>query len=332
MIQKWKYVEPPEDVDLTVDLMPDRAEDDDKLYGIDPAWLREVVSVWLTLIGDVPAHVEMPPYPDSEYTNAIRTLARGLKLRQDNPSGIVDNKLLLTQRPTTPFGLDYTGETNQYAVKFGVVPEDVECGDPVQRSDVMDMYDWMNKDVNYLRFHTWADYTLSQQVQSGTDGNGQLPTPVGNSVIYCWEWYYSNGTHSDEYGYWRRTKANDFTISFTVAKVSTQFVKSPTIYIQAHATNYTWDDYEMNDLYIPLTNVQMQDTTDGLRITATVNVMSIFNTFGYNEIPYKGDLHGDADYKQGYQQLMIHIGATDGNAQIVGFLEVKSDYKHPDKQ
>lgn len=70
----------------------------------------------------------------------------------------------------------------------------------------------------------------------------------------------------------------------------------------------------MNDLYIPLTNVQMQDTTDGLRITATVNVMSIFNTFGYNEIPYKGDLHGDADYKQGYQQLMIHIGATDGNA------------------
>lgn len=172
MIQKWKYVEPPEDVDLTVDLMPDRAEDDDKLYGIDPAWLREVVSVWLTLIGDVPAHVEMPPYPDSEYTNAIRTLARGLKLRQDNPSGIVDNKLLLTQRPTTPFGLDYTGETNQYAVKFGVVPEDVESGDPVKRSDVMDMYDWMNKDVNYLRFHTWADYTLSQQVQSGTDGNG----------------------------------------------------------------------------------------------------------------------------------------------------------------
>ena len=172
MIQKWKYVEPPEDVDLTVDLMPDRAEDDDKLYGIDPAWLREVVSVWLTLIGDVPAHVEMPPYPDSEYTNAIRTLARGLKLRQDNPSGIVDNKLLLTQRPTTPFGLDYTAETNQYAVKFGVVPEDVESGDPVKRSDVMDMYDWMNKDVNYLRFHTWADYTLSQQVQSGTDGNG----------------------------------------------------------------------------------------------------------------------------------------------------------------
>lgn len=75
----------------------------------------------------------------------------------------------------------------------------------------------------------------------------------------------------------------------------------------------------------------MQDTNDGLRITATVNVMSIVNTFGYNEIPYKGELHGDDDYKQGFQEIMVHIGAADGNAQIVGFLEVKSDYKHPDK-
>lgn len=221
MIQNWKYVEPPDGVDLTVDLMPDRAEDDNRLYGIDPAWLREVISVWLTLIGDVPIHVEMPPYPDSAYTNSIRSLARSLKSRQDNPSGIVDSKLLLSQRPTAPFSMYYLDETDPYCVKFGDVPTDVESGDPVKRSDVMDMYDWMNKNVNYLRFHTWADYTLTQQVESGTDGEGTLPAPVSNSVIYDWIWYYSNGTYSDEYGYWRRTTANNFTISFTVSKAST---------------------------------------------------------------------------------------------------------------
>ena len=106
-------------------------------------------------------------------------------------------------------------------MKFGDVPEDVKSGDPVKKSDVMDMYDWLNKDVNYLRFHTWADYTLSQQVQSGTDGDASLPTPVGDSVIYEWVWYYSYGTYADPYGYWRRTTANNFTISFTVSKAST---------------------------------------------------------------------------------------------------------------
>lgn len=104
MITDWKYVTPPDGVDLTVPLMPNRAEDDNRLYGIDPAWLREIVSTWLALIGDNPAHVEMPPYPDSEYTNAIRSLAGSLKSRQDNPSGIADSKLLLTQKPSQPFG------------------------------------------------------------------------------------------------------------------------------------------------------------------------------------------------------------------------------------
>ena len=75
----------------------------------------------------------------------------------------------------------------------------------------------------------------------------------------------------------------------------------------------------------------MQDTNDGLRITATVDVMSVVNTFGYDEIPYKEELHGDADYKRGYQEILVNIGAADGKAQIVGFLGVKSDYKHPAK-
>lgn len=255
MITDWKYVTPPEDIDLTVDLMPERDESDNKLYGIDPAWQREILGTWISLIGDGVAHVDMPPYPDSNYMNQIRSLANHLKTRQDNPSSIPYERLLLTQGMSTTFDAPI-GNTDQYKVDFGDVPEDVKSGDPVKRTDVMDMYDWMKKDVRYVRFQGNAQYTMNgYQIDSGIDGEGQLPTPWQRPIIYYWEWYYSNGPNQDEYGYWRKTVANDFTISFTLEGATSEYIKNPNFFIRAYGQYNSWDGDSHSgtqELFIPL--------------------------------------------------------------------------------
>lgn len=312
--------------------MPKRDEDDNKLYGVDPAWLREVISTWNAMIGDNPVHVDMPEYPDSTYTNGIRSLANSLKQRQNNPSGIPDNRLLLTQGMTTKF--DHMFDTNQYKVTFGDVPANVESGDPVKRTDVSDMYDWMKKDVKYLRYISQANYvTNGYQVQSGVDGVGELPYDLNDHepYLYSWDWWYSNGTNSDEYGYWVKSVANNFTVSFTISNLTTQMVKTPTVFLLVYASFWRFDTVDNDYSYVPLQNIQIQDTNGGLRVSGTVSATALRSQFSTNDVPYKQDLRGDADYRYGWNYVTLILGASGTNiCKVACFFEIKSDYRHPE--
>ena len=105
MISNWTYTEIPDSIDLTRPLMPLRDEDDNGIYGVDPAWLHEVLCCWR---GRKPTEVkrELPERPSADFINAIYNHARNLS-----------GSLFL--------------DVNGNSIEFGRIPNDVSPGDPV---------------------------------------------------------------------------------------------------------------------------------------------------------------------------------------------------------
>ena len=77
----------------------------------------------------------------------------------------------------------------------------------------------------------------------------------------------------------------------------------------------------------------MVETDDGLRFTGTVSANAIRSQFNMTDIPYKGQMKHYSDGSvMGNDGVGIHLyGTSDSPATVCGFMEIKSDYRHPEK-
>ena len=106
----YRFVKVPDCIDLTRDIMPLRGEDDNYFYGVDPAWLGEVLMTWCALANyHVYGQQEMSEYPAvSGWHNYLRDLCWNLK-RQAN---------MYSQLPSS-----YAGDSSDVTpISFGEVP------------------------------------------------------------------------------------------------------------------------------------------------------------------------------------------------------------------
>lgn len=294
--------------------MPLRDDSDNLLYGVDPAWIGEVLSVWLYK-GDEAEKVVMPREPSAEYTNHLRWLANAVK-----PVNETSNHYF----KTIPTGMFWTLEDiASHKVSFGDVPTDVSVGDPVRRSDVMDMYDWM-ADVKY--YQHYENSLAEQSISYITPSQGftgaywadpdvrVIYSPLRNE-IYAYHWVYGHYESGDpweymEGGYWYRRYANPFTITVTLP-LAAQYFKSVAAFVRVKADT-SISDYK----HIPVSSVSMSSSPDGITISARCTPTVLVSTIDIKEKPYTTG-------KTDYYDLHIFVDA------LCIFLEFADDYRHP---
>ncbi len=207
--------------------MPKRSEkEQDWFYGVDPAWLGEVLSIWSWLYGYGwdGTKKKMPEYPAiAEYHNWLRFKAFGL-----TGSG----KNLYHEVPDSSFNQ----MTDLHPIQFDSVPEDVEIGDPLRKDDILDLFKWM-KDVRAVEM-AGGNMTTSINLSTTHFDEGdrswqELPTPTGNA-LYAWNWIYTEfhgGAFPDEAGgAWRRDEGSA-TITARV-KGRVEWFKSARMFVQ----------------------------------------------------------------------------------------------------
>ena len=325
----WRYVDVPAGIDLTQPLMPFRDESDNRLYGVDPAWQREILATWTTMLKAVGAKVAMPESPSADFINGLRASANLIKTRTADPSSVPDSRLICSAAPSAAFSANES--TNSFAVAFGDVPPDVKKGDPVRRTDTMDMFDWMNAGVSHLRFSNKSTVDFSSyDTEWGTEVSGSLPAPVACPVVYDWDWGYSAGEHSDTYGYWRRMTVNTFPVTATLAGARAEWFESAKMFLYASA--YTEPEQIAGDssFYVPIGNATITQTGDDVTISATTSGAEIRSAFNITERAYKAGLEGDSDYRHGHYRCTIRTFSAGTWYGILCFLKIAANYRYPE--
>ena len=319
MISNWTYTDIPDGIDLERPIMPLRDDSDNGIYGVDPAWLHEVLAVWSQMLNTVASQVKiaLPERPSADFTNGLRETARGIKISNGG------YRRFVSSCPASAFNSNIPD-----AVSFGDIPDDVEVGDPVLKTDTSEMFDWMNERVKYLCFPQEHGTTLPTPsvVESGTDGTGSLPAPVEAPVVYDWNWYYSNGTHSDENGFCRRSVTSPFTISVILPGLRAEWFDSVSMFISA--SSHVEPETQSSSLWVPLPS-SFSQTASGLLVSATCSGNLIRDAFGVTEKAYKEDLIGDADYRYGSYRHTVQVARPGATPGIVGFLSIDDDYLYP---
>ena len=316
MISTWQYTKVPSRINLKRELMPQRAESDNGLYGVDPAWQHEVLSMWY-FTGSTQNPVTMPEEPNSVFMNDIRLLAFAIKHAQETAL----YKRFLSSAPTAAF--TDPAEPNSRAVSFGEVPADVAKGDLVRRKDVEDMYDWM-KGVKVYRSSAAASLpgSFTFTTESGWDGHSDWSNIPGMpssrpTAFRQWEWQSESTSpdspwHDLDGGHWVRRVAAPFTVSASlpsmpfIDSVASAFVKA-SWYENYNLTETT------GDMYIPLSDV----TLSGQTLSGTFFPAAAFAAMGKAEQPY-------APGTTNICQLFHSIGT-----ELVCFFNLSDDYRHP---
>ncbi len=309
----------PARVDMTRPLMPKRDASDMGIYGMDVAWLCEVLSAWTCLGGyNGTGAVQMPEGPTAAFSNWIRDRASIVKGLYTQSGGRV---FFAASVPSTHFA---ASERTDGRLEFGDVPDDVKVGDPVRREDVSGMFDWLQdvRAFSVMPYESGATVE-SYTTESGTAGSGTLPAPVASPTIYDYDWYYNKTDDSDEYGYWRRMVADGLSVSVTVSGATADMVESAALFLPV--TVYTSDGQgdTAEWTYMPLSSPTFAETEDGVEVTASCSPTAIRDALGVVEQTYDGQTNGYYHCTIG----TIHAGTIVPG--VIAYIKFAADYRHP---
>ena len=332
MITNWTFTDVPPRIDLSVPLMPNRDDEDRAIYGVDPAWLHEVLAAWYSIFGGTPAKAEMPPRPSADFTNEIYAFARGVKS---------NGAKLYTSAPAEAF-VDPPAE-----ISLGYVPSNVEVGDPVRRVDVSAMFDWMIGARFVSHPYTHAAYTIPdlQQLQHSEEGSASdVPFPgAGQSCVYDWAWVYEHTEHDGEVtfngGRFHELRAPNFSSVFGAtnagAKIEAAWFARARVYavVQGYAGNlYGLGPVTRKTVYVPCGTPNVLQDGDGISFSATFSASDAVSALlGVGGMPERAEYKdadfietssaGDYDYTSGYYRWSAELSS------FLCLLELADDYR-----
>jgi len=326
MISTWQFITPPSGIDMTASLQPLRSASDLDRYGIDTAWLWEVMSVWRAIQStQSPPLATMSIHPTASETNAIRARATDIRTSQLTPANS-DRTIFDTAMRTASFGA--LSDLSSLKVTFGTVPADVASGDPVARTDVSDVFDWMQ---NVVCVHFAQSYTpvISAWTtdEDATEGNtsGWTPTAPTSSMLMLWQWTFNDwGTGRLEWltgGGRRRQYASDFTITATLAVAKAYWFKSAKVFLKVGSSRNS------TTAYVPLGTATITQSGSDVQIAATCSaangvVQAAMAALSVSEVPYKSGATPDGITYQDWLSI-------DVKNELVCFLELADDYRYP---
>ena len=321
----FHFIEVPKKIDTSRKLMPKRDEkDQDWFYGIDPAWLGEVLTMWKTM-GGYPhpaSKKKMPEYPAvSEYHNWLRAQATSIKGR---------GYLFYESVPTEPF------ETfdDLEPVEFDDVPANVEVGDPLRKTDIMDMFDWMKGVKAIERDSMWADdWSMtyrSTHDEEGYDVDYPLPAPTG-LTIYRWWWDYleTNGPFQNTNGgRWRRD-IGTAQLRVRVPNTQLSWFKGYKVFAICYGTD---DGEQAQPMFIPSSNVTAQQSGSDIIINATISGERAKAALDMPEKEYKTEMETtwNEDHTVYTTTGSNVVAITVSTSQCVCFFELADQYRHPE--
>ena len=328
MISNWIYTDVPEGIDLTIPLMPRRDESDMAIYGVDVAWLNEVLSAWR---GVTPGKTEMPRGPSADFTNGIRFHA-----------GIIKGY-------TGMFYADIPGAafvTPPAAFVFGDVPAYVSKGDPVRRADVEDMFAWM-AGVKYTKRTAATDYTIPAMtnVQYSEEGALEVNLPPNLEVqhpFYEWSWVFTRYWDDGDFGgKFRERKTSDFTATFTVSNAITDFFAAAHVFALVQGVLYAPNGSSAppggimeKSVYVPCASTAITQSGTGVAFSATLQVSAAVSALqSVAGLPSKA-AYKDPNYITRIErpESQLTTGSylwSAGLSEFVVFLELSPDYRHP---
>jgi hypothetical protein len=265
--------------------MPHRDESDRAIYGIDPAWIHEVLSTWR---GIAPEETEMPEGPSAEFTNRIRSIAASIK------SG---SSSLLKSAPTTNFS-NLSQMLSANAAQFGDVPPDVAVGDLVRREDVADMFAWM-EDVRWRYVGNGTETRGADVYDTEMGGYAKYPdeydyhddlpifTPTN---IYRWSWSYVDYTGGAfEHltgGVWQRSSRRAQTATVTLAGRKASIFSSAVSFAQF--TAYDIGAQALASQYLLLDSSLSANGDGDCVVKATIpSGVAVRNTLGLTDPPFE---------------------------------------------
>ena len=283
--------------------MPVRDESDRTIYGIDEAWLGEVLQTWnLLSVGRRFSGVEMLERPSAAYTNALRWMASRLQ-------GDASSTRLLSACPSGV--IEVSGWTD-LRVHFGDVPPDVAKGDEVRRSDVADMFAWMGAGgVKYAASSELVSYSHDvTQTRSGERPNWSW---CGDDTLHYWVW--ASG------GSWARCVATHVTASAVFPDLRAEWFDSVVPYLRVGYWSST--STGTSGRLVPADAATMTQTAAGLRVDVSYDPSGILEALGLAEVPY-GTEGADAVDGSGYCRLSVYLGVWH-----MCFFHFADDYRHP---
>ena len=309
--------------------MPLRDGGDNGFYGVDPAWLYEVLCVWNCMDhGTDVSACELPERPSAWFMNLIYERAASIKrLSINNFHKSVPSSAFVTM--PDPDG-----------VAFGDVPEDVSIGDLVRKTDISDVFDWM-KDVKYAARGVGVSLPeFSYTASSDQEGNRSADEigPPDSSVhnLYKWDWFYyeTNGRLSHmNGGAWKRSFANSFSISIPLVGVKAAWFCAAHVFLPVTIWN---EDGNRGEVFVPVGDGAISESGSSAAVSVTVDaaaaVQAAMAALGVSERAYKTEMETEEDTSQTPPlYIMSGIGgalASTRNYPIV-FLELAKDYRHP---
>lgn len=327
MISTWQFITPPSGIDMTASLQPLRSASDLDRYGIDTAWLWEVMSVWRAIQStQSPPLATMSIHPTAADTNAIRALATDIRTHQITPTNNADRSIFDNAVQAASFSA--LSGLSSIKVAFGTVPADVASGDPVELAHVSDMFAWIQDVVcvHFTQSYTPAisAWTMDEDATEGYSGGWYPYTPDGDTLL-MWQWDYGDWTGGRldwmTGGGRRRQYASDFTITATLAVAKAYWFKSAKVFLKVGSSRNS------TTAYVPLGTATITQSGSDVQISAACSaangvVQAAMTALSVSEIPYKQGVvsgGGGAD-----EYLTIDAGG-----EIVCFLELADDYRYP---
>lgn len=321
----YRFVKVPECIDLTQPLMPQRGEDDDYFYGVDPAWLGEALMVWCSLCNyHTYDQQEMSEYPAvSDWHNFLRALCRSIKTHATNFGDF------FSYLP----GVHRVDRSDLNPISFDDVPEDVKVGDPLRKTDISDLYDWMgNKHPKYIRRWMYdVEYEItSNNTTHGDEGNRSWEefSAPGDNTIYNWEWFYIHAPDDSPFahivngGAWRRD-VRTLRIGGKIYQTDDSFINGANVYVNIAAY---WTGLEnTKSLVVPLSNCTYSMRGGELYVQGYIDAQTAKDIMQPVEKDYKTGMVTEDGVTTGSDDVEIWIGI----ASTMCYLEIKDDYLVP---
>ena len=327
MISTWQFITPPSGISMTASLQPLRSASDLDRYGIDTAWLWEVMSVWRAIQStQSPPLATMSIHPMAADTNAIRALATDIRTHQITPTNNVDRSIFDNAVQAASFSA--LSGLASIKVAFGTVPADVASGDPVEPAHVSDMFAWIQDVVcvHFTQSYTPAisAWTTDENAPEGYSG-GWSPFSPDDDTLLLWQWDYSDwtGTRLDWMtgGGRRRQYASDFTITATFAVAKAYWFKSAKVFLKVGSSRNS------TTAYVPLGTATITQSGSDVQISAACSaansvVQAAEAALSVSEVPYKQGVVSGGGGNSEYFTI-------DAKNEIVCFLELADDYRYP---
>ena len=274
----WQFTDPPDGIDLTAPLMPQRDASDMRRFGIDPCWLHEALSVWRgVLYGASGGKYAISKVPRAADHNRIRyLLPKGGSgfTKGRPPDGIISEAAL----------------ESAIISSWGTVPPDVSPGDPVKREDVSAVYDYMRPVRGVLLHavpatHQCVTAFRTEYYRPDWDGYSPAVLPTPSTDLYRYENDYTTGAWAWQSGWTRWTGTASSEMSDTLPGRRNAWVGGVSAWVKVSGS-YLAEGVDVNKVcYVPVA-VTAGWTDAGLHVAAhppLSQVGAILAHFGWTE-------------------------------------------------